>query len=268
MDGGTLKHRVAIQLLALDTRLLQWPLGYQCKDTMMATWLDTRSGLTSKRLIQRPKFESTEPQHKFGYFLSLKCHLIQIWKPIKMFFQLRTTRADKEKTLGQPPGKSIFGKTNRHPSKLLHHQKKVFIPVIVISNVILLLHRMIENGPMLAIYERIKTKFSNYIVNYLLLLSYPRNLVHFTAIKVVNWKQKISYVRKGLMMLRVKSLRKKEFSMKHLLSVINVNLYLLPKYRVRFYNFIFSHIFAPMLFPSHLRRLDFHVLLMHLCTYL
>ena len=47
-----------------------------------------------------------------------------------------------------------------------------------------LLHRVIENGPNLAIYERIKDKFSNYIVNYFL-LSYPRNLVHFTAIKVV-----------------------------------------------------------------------------------
>jgi len=28
MDAGTLKLRVVTQLLALDTRLLQWPLGY------------------------------------------------------------------------------------------------------------------------------------------------------------------------------------------------------------------------------------------------
>ena len=77
---------------------------------------------------------------------------------------------------------------------------------------------------------------------------------------------------KGLMMLKVKSLRQKEFSMKNLLSVINVNLYLLPKYRMRFSSFSFLHIFAPKCcfldVLSHLQRLDFHVLLQHLCTYL
>ena len=97
-----------------------------------------------------------------------------------------------------------------------------------------------------------KAYIFNYIINYFL-LPYLQNLVHFSSKNVFllkHWNLKYLPFRKGLMgqTLMLKILRKKEFSMKCLLSVINVILYLLPESAFLLSLFVFLHIFAPKLF--------------------
>jgi len=168
------------------------------------------SGITSKR----PMFESTKPQHQFRHilFLSSDWDLKKNCQP-EYFSNSEPDQENHSKWHFANPSKyqtCCFSLSKQISSKFQNSVKvfsqnyrphqNCYITGVEFSSYCHfwrhnLFQRLIENGPSIAIHEKIKAKFCNYIVNYFLpLSSYPKNLVHFTALEVANWIQKISYL--------------------------------------------------------------------------